>query len=79
MTDKTNDTLNINADSPYSILLKKVDDLTKRADKLEKDNSDLINFNKALLNRNVNDNVDNENSINDKAKAKLAEYLKGGD
>lgn len=79
MTDKTNDTLNINADNPYSILLKKVDDLTKRADKLEKDNSDLINFNKALLNRNVNDNVDNENSINDKAKAKLAEYLKGGD
>lgn len=79
MTDKTNDTLNINADNPYSILLKKVDDLTKRADNLEKDNSELIKFNKALLNRNVNDNVDNENSINDKAKAKLAEYLKGGD
>ena len=79
MPDKINDTLNSTDDNPYGILLKKVDDLTKRADNLEKDNSDLIKFNKALLNRNVNDNIDNENSINDKAKAKLAEYLKGGD
>lgn len=62
--------------SPYEVLMDLIQKQDERIKRLEAENKEVIEFNKALLNRNGTQRVTKEVDVTvDKAKEKLNKYL----
>lgn len=65
-------------DSPYTVMLNKIDIMTKRLDELQSMNNELIKFNKSLMNRADSSSTDDNDKYVESCKTKLDTYLNGG-